>query len=148
MTTVKYVPQVYMNWRDKSTTGWSIGNVLLDFTGGSLSLLQQVLSAVNTNDWTFVTGNVPKFILGFESMVFDIVFMFQHYVCYGDNESPLRQSKAKLLEQENSDIDRGHINYSDFQNTKTNNDTVTDNDNNNNDENDNVNKSNIVINDD
>ncbi|ETO17045.1 hypothetical protein RFI_20288 [Reticulomyxa filosa] len=30
---IKYVPQAYMNWRDKSTTGWSIGNVVLDFTG-------------------------------------------------------------------------------------------------------------------
>eukprot|EP00486_Rosalina_sp_Unknown_P003533 CAMPEP_0201574000 /NCGR_PEP_ID=MMETSP0190_2-20130828/18170_1 /ASSEMBLY_ACC=CAM_ASM_000263 /TAXON_ID=37353 /ORGANISM="Rosalina sp." /LENGTH=140 /DNA_ID=CAMNT_0048001623 /DNA_START=560 /DNA_END=982 /DNA_ORIENTATION=+ len=140
-----------MNWRDKSTTGWSIHNVLLDFTGGSLSLLQQVLSAVNTGDWTFVTGNIPKFILGFESMVFDIVFMFQHYVCYGDNDSPLRQSKAKLLEQESSDIDRGHINYSDFQNDKTNNNNTSyaslkpgvDNDNNND-----QNESNIIIDDD
>ena len=31
--------QVYLNFRRKSTVGWSIGNVLLDFTGGSLSIL-------------------------------------------------------------------------------------------------------------
>ena len=29
-----------MNYRRKSTVGWSIGNILLDFTGGSLSILQ------------------------------------------------------------------------------------------------------------
>eukprot|EP00483_Globobulimina_turgida_P012882 UN12906 len=48
VTVVKYIPQVYMNWRDKSTTGWSIHNVLLDFTGGTLSSLQQILTAYNT----------------------------------------------------------------------------------------------------
>lgn len=38
---IKYTPQAYMNWKRQSTIGWSIGNVLLDFTGGSLSLAQQ-----------------------------------------------------------------------------------------------------------
>ena len=37
-----------MNFQRKSTLGWSIGNVLLDFTGGSLSLLQMFLLAYNS----------------------------------------------------------------------------------------------------
>ena len=59
---VKYLPQVYLNFRRKSTVralffcffcreavlirthtvqeGWNIWNVLLDFTGGVLSLMQ------------------------------------------------------------------------------------------------------------
>ena len=36
-----------MNFRRKSTEGWSIGNVLLDFTGGSLSMVQLFLLAYN-----------------------------------------------------------------------------------------------------
>ena len=36
-----------MNYRRKSTVGWSIGNILLDFTGGSLSILQMFLLAYN-----------------------------------------------------------------------------------------------------
>jgi hypothetical protein len=36
----KYVPQVYMNYRRRSTLGWSIESVLLDFTGGLFSLFQ------------------------------------------------------------------------------------------------------------
>ena len=40
VTAIKYVPQAYMNFLRKSTEGWSIGNVLLDFTGGSFSILQ------------------------------------------------------------------------------------------------------------
>lgn len=39
-----------MNYRRKSTEGWSIGNVLLDFTGGSLSMLQMFLLAYNNGD--------------------------------------------------------------------------------------------------
>jgi cystinosin len=37
-----------MNFRRKSTEGWSIGNVLLDCTGGSFSLLQMFLLAYNS----------------------------------------------------------------------------------------------------
>lgn len=36
-----------MNYERKSTIGWSIGNVLLDFTGGWLSMLQMLLNAYN-----------------------------------------------------------------------------------------------------
>ena len=32
-----------MNFRRKSTVGWSIGNILLDFTGGSLSIIQVII---------------------------------------------------------------------------------------------------------
>ena len=36
-----------MNYQRKSTQGWSIGNVLLDFTGGAFSLLQMFLLSYN-----------------------------------------------------------------------------------------------------
>ena len=36
-----------MNCRRHSTIGWSIGNVLLDFTGGTLSILQMFLISYN-----------------------------------------------------------------------------------------------------
>ena len=42
--------QAVMNFRRKSTVGWSIGNVLLDFTGGILSMLQMFLLAYNTGN--------------------------------------------------------------------------------------------------
>ena len=37
-----------MNFRRKSTVGWSIGNILLDFTGGILSMMQMFLISYNT----------------------------------------------------------------------------------------------------
>lgn len=82
VTLIKYVPQAYMNFKRKSTEGWSIGNVLLDFTGGSFSLLQMFLLAYNSDDWSSIFGDPTKFGLGFFSILFDILFIIQHYVLY------------------------------------------------------------------
>ncbi|EDO46894.1 predicted protein, partial [Nematostella vectensis] len=82
VTLIKYIPQAYMNYRRKSTVGWSIGNVLLDFTGGSFSLLQMFLLAYNNDDWRSIFGDFTKFGLGFISIVFDILFIVQHYALY------------------------------------------------------------------
>lgn len=82
ITLIKYVPQAYMNYRRKSTEGWSIGNIFLDFTGGILSMLQMILNAYNYNDWESIFGDPTKFGLGLFSVVFDIFFIVQHYCLY------------------------------------------------------------------
>ncbi|KAI6184376.1 Cystinosin [Aphelenchoides bicaudatus] len=82
VTLSKYTPQVLLNYRRKSTVGWSIGNILLDFTGGSMEIVQMVLQGANTNDWSGFAGNPVKFGLGLTSMVFDVIFMIQHYCLY------------------------------------------------------------------
>lgn len=85
ITLIKYIPQAYMNFRRKSTVGWSIGNVLLDFTGGSFSIIQMILISYNNDDWTGIFGDPTKFGLGLFSVIFDIFFMLQHYVFYRGN---------------------------------------------------------------
>jgi len=85
ITLIKYIPQAFMNFRRKSTVGWSIGNILLDFTGGTLSMLQMFLIAYNNDDWSSLFGDPTKFGLGFFSVAFDIFFMLQHYVFYRGN---------------------------------------------------------------
>lgn len=87
ITIMKYCPQAYLNFKRKSTVGWSIGNVLLDFTGGSFSLLQMFLLAYNYNDWTSIFGSPTKLGLGLLSIFFDLIFMFQHYILYRSNIS-------------------------------------------------------------
>ncbi|KAM9526184.1 cystinosin isoform 2-T4 [Guaruba guarouba] len=82
VTLIKYFPQAYMNYRRQSTEGWSIGNVLLDFTGGSFSLLQMFLQSYNNDQWKLIFGDPTKFGLGVFSIIFDIVFMAQHYCLY------------------------------------------------------------------
>ncbi|POR35035.1 Cystinosin [Tolypocladium paradoxum] len=103
VTLVKYTPQIVANWRNKSTHGWSIWQVLLDLAGGLLSVAQQAIDSWLQRDWSGVTGNPVKFALGNASMVYDSVFMWQHYVLYraagrvkgrGGEEDPLLGDEA------------------------------------------------------
>ncbi|KAJ9460710.1 Cystinosin-like protein [Diplonema papillatum] len=87
ISVVKYTPQVYLNYRRKRTTGWNIWNVLLDFTGGSLSVAQLFMDCISQNDWSGVSGDPVKFGLGLCSMVFDTIFMYQHYFLYPANNA-------------------------------------------------------------
>ncbi|KAL1506117.1 hypothetical protein ABEB36_005541 [Hypothenemus hampei] len=82
ITLIKYIPQAYMNYKRKSTVGWSIENILLDFTGGTLSMLQMILNAYNYDDWVSIFGDPTKFGLGLFSVLFDVFFILQHYVFY------------------------------------------------------------------
>jgi cystinosin len=84
LTTVflKYIPQAWYNYKRKSTVGWSIYPILLDFSGGWLSLAQLIIDSALQNDWTGITGNPVKFGLGNITIVFDILFFLQHYVLY------------------------------------------------------------------
>jgi cystinosin len=101
ITLIKYIPQAVLNYRRKSTVGWSIGNILLDFTGGMLSMLQMMLNSYNysnmrkifsfvvnfinfyfSDDWQSIFGDPTKFGLGLFSVLFDILFIIQHYVLY------------------------------------------------------------------
>ncbi|KAG8718127.1 hypothetical protein FRC08_005900 [Ceratobasidium sp. 394] len=81
----KYIPQARSNFKRRSTDGWSIGNVLLDFTGGLLSLLQLLIDSFALNDWSAITGNPVKFGLSMFSLGFGMLFILQHYVWYAKN---------------------------------------------------------------
>mmetsp|Transcript_20473 Transcript_20473/g.26536 ORF Transcript_20473/g.26536 Transcript_20473/m.26536 type:complete len:351 (+) Transcript_20473:1479-2531(+) len=81
VTLSKYLPQALLNYKRKSTVGWSISNVLLDFSGGLLSVLQLLVDGYSRG-WSGLIGDPIKFGLGFISMIFDIIFMLQHYVFY------------------------------------------------------------------
>jgi len=85
ITITKYMPQAWMNFRRQSTEGWSIGNVLLDLTGGSFSMLQMLLEGLNNNQFSIIFGDPTKFGLGLFSILFDCLFIVQHYCLYREN---------------------------------------------------------------
>jgi len=95
VTLVKYTPQVLTNRRNRSTRGWSIGQILLDLIGGVLSVLQQGLDSLLLGDWSGITGNPVKFALGNASMVYDFVFMAQHYVLYPERGGAMWKSDSE-----------------------------------------------------
>ncbi|CAK7206950.1 hypothetical protein SEUCBS139899_009757 [Sporothrix eucalyptigena] len=82
VTLVKYSPQVLANWRNRSTSGWSIMQIMMDFVGGVLSIAQLLLDSYRQQDWSGLTGNPVKLALGNVSMAYDLIFFTQHYVLY------------------------------------------------------------------
>lgn len=85
ITCVKYIPQVYTNWRCGSTVGWSVGQNVLDLMGAVLSVAQLVIDSFveeGGGGWSGVLGNPVKFALGNVTVVFDLIFVLQHYVWF------------------------------------------------------------------
>mmetsp|Transcript_2015 Transcript_2015/g.1813 ORF Transcript_2015/g.1813 Transcript_2015/m.1813 type:complete len:269 (+) Transcript_2015:17-823(+) len=95
ITFSKYCPQVYLNWKRKSTVGWSMFNVMCDLTGGTFSIIQQIIDMIyhgkTKGDWSFFgsntgTFNIVKFFLGVITIGFDLTFIVQHYILYPHKE--------------------------------------------------------------
>ncbi|KAJ5893286.1 hypothetical protein N7495_004977 [Penicillium taxi] len=82
ITVVKYIPQAWLNYQRKSTVGWSIAQILMDLVGGVLSLLQLILDSSLQNDWSGITGNPVKLLLGNITIFSDLIFVVQHYILY------------------------------------------------------------------
>ncbi|VZH88062.1 unnamed protein product [Fusarium fujikuroi] len=97
-----YTPQIVTNYNNQSTDGWSISQILLDLTGGVLSVSQQAIDSYQQRDWSGITGNPVKFALGNISMVYDTIFIIQHYVLYHDSEKPQSSGREnqRLLDEE------------------------------------------------
>jgi cystinosin len=102
ITVVKYCPQVWANYQRKSTVGWSINQVLLDLIGGVLSIAQLLIDSSLQGDWSGVTGNPVKFGLGNVSIVFDLIFITQHYVLYAHARAEGAEGRG-LLAPDNRD---------------------------------------------
>lgn len=122
VTLIKYTPQVVVNYKNKSvlqvprepspetdmtrsTVGWSISQILLDFAGGVLSITQQGIDSYLQGDWSGITGNPVKFALGNVSMMYDVVFVTQHYVLYPGGKEKDAETDS-LLGREPEDEER------------------------------------------
>ncbi|KAJ9161196.1 Lysosomal cystine transporter [Coniochaeta hoffmannii] len=99
VTVVKYTPQMVWNYRNKSTRGWSIEGMMLDFTGGVLSLVQLAIDSYLQGDWSGITGNPVKFGLGNVSMIYDLIFFTQHWVLYRGAEGKEAETDSLLAEE-------------------------------------------------
>lgn len=71
--------QAVLNYQRKSTSGWQIWNILLDFTGGSLSVVQLIGDSIAEaraqglqSGWRGIVGNPAKLVLGLVSIFFDV----------------------------------------------------------------------------
>lgn len=108
---IKYIPQCVSNFKRKSTIGWNIHNILLDFTGGAFSFGQNIIDSCRdafsvTSEGQSKPLNIAKYALSFISIFFDIIFMVQHYILFRDSNSDLGEKKLdeetidKLIQSE------------------------------------------------
>ena len=79
ITTVKYTYQVLLNYDRKSTYGFAIGNIYLDFFGSLASVIQLSIEFYLIENYVI---NIAKVLLTSVSIVMDIVLFFQHYILY------------------------------------------------------------------
>lgn len=92
-----------MNYRRKSTEGWSIGYVIFDSIGNIFSLIQMFLLAINYNDWVPIFGSVTKFGLIILSIIFDLIFIIQHYVLYKNSQQQQQQTNGYQILDNNEE---------------------------------------------
>ena len=88
---------MWLNFKRKSTTGFHIGGVLLDFGGGVLSLLQMDIYCFIEHSVNQLTGNIPKMALAVVTLLFNIFLVWQHYVFYLGNEHVAADEQEPLL---------------------------------------------------
>ncbi|CAL5185710.1 unnamed protein product [Lathyrus oleraceus] len=89
LASIKYIPQAVMNFMLKSTDGFCIGNVFLDFIGGISNVAQMVTQSIDQNSLVNFYGNLGKVLLSLVTLFFDILFMFQRFVLYPSNKTSL-----------------------------------------------------------
>lgn len=96
ITFLKYYPQALKNYRRKSTVGWNIYTTLFDIGGGTLSMTQIFIDLYRPeSDGTI---NISKLLLGLLSVLFDLIFVIQHYILYRhapEIKDPLLSSHKK-----------------------------------------------------
>nr|XP_007151574.1 hypothetical protein PHAVU_004G058300g [Phaseolus vulgaris]XP_007151575.1 hypothetical protein PHAVU_004G058300g [Phaseolus vulgaris]ESW23568.1 hypothetical protein PHAVU_004G058300g [Phaseolus vulgaris]ESW23569.1 hypothetical protein PHAVU_004G058300g [Phaseolus vulgaris] len=115
LTVIKYFPQTFLNFSRKSTNGFSIGNVLLDFSGGVFNYSQMVLQSIDQDSWVNFYGNIGKVLISLETIFYDSILICQHYVLYPDNKKGLPSKSSEEIRQPlicASPIDQEQINGS------------------------------------
>lgn len=109
LTIVKYIPQAWMNWVRRSTSGWSIVNVLLDFSGGIFSMAQLFLDAMLTGHLDGIMGFMTKWCLAIISILFDTIFILQHYLWFKEGNKGSRtiiSPRLKIKQDQDSPVSK------------------------------------------
>ncbi|EXC31397.1 hypothetical protein L484_017679 [Morus notabilis] len=88
----------FMNFRRKSTDGFSIGNILLDFSGGVANYAQMTVQSIDQNSWVNFYGNIGKTLLSLISIFFDLLFMCQHFLLYPGRRELIPPKTVKAIE--------------------------------------------------
>ncbi|XP_024031347.1 cystinosin homolog [Morus notabilis] len=82
MAAIKYTPQAFMNFKRKSTDGFSIYIICFNFTGSVANFMQMAVQSIDQNSWVNFYGNIGKILLSLVSTFYDLIFLCQHFLLY------------------------------------------------------------------
>ncbi|KAI4366904.1 hypothetical protein MLD38_022706 [Melastoma candidum] len=100
ITTIKYIPQAVMNFARKSTDGFSIVYILLDFLGGMANFSQMAMQSLDQGSFVNFYGNMGKTSISLICMFFDLLFMCQHFILYPSKRVAITANANKGLQEQ------------------------------------------------
>ncbi|KAI5068265.1 hypothetical protein GOP47_0016610 [Adiantum capillus-veneris] len=109
ITFIKYIPQAWMNHKRKSTDGYSIENIILDLFGSSTNLVQMGVQSFDQGSYVNFIGNMGKLLFCAVVLVYDGIFVVQHFCLYNLPEQPnyvitlLNEKQSKVATTDESD---------------------------------------------
>ncbi|KAF3444517.1 hypothetical protein FNV43_RR14209 [Rhamnella rubrinervis] len=77
----------FMNFKRKSTEGFSMGYVLLDFSASVSNFAQLSVQSIDQGSWVNLYGDIGKTMISVISLFFDIVFICQRFLLYPANSN-------------------------------------------------------------
>ena len=90
-TLSKYLPQIYFNFRRKTTKGFSMDAMVLDFFGGLFLTAQQIVDCMDEGNMSPITGNLVKVLLGVFSMINNLILILQKLI-YGRRQNNIQNN--------------------------------------------------------
>ena len=81
-TLTKYVPQILLNRKRRSTSGFNIWTVVFDCLGGVFSFLQVTVDSISLRSFEPIRIHNVKLLVGMATVIKNIILMMQHYIWY------------------------------------------------------------------
>ena len=84
-TLIKYLPQILLNRKRQSTSGFNVWTAVFDFIGGLFSFLQVLSQSIYEGSADHLKVHIVKTLVGLMTVIKNYILMMQHYVWYAPN---------------------------------------------------------------
>lgn len=81
-TLTKYIPQILLNRKRRSTSGFNIWTAVFDCLGGIFSFLQVAVDSIGLRSFGPMKIHHVKLLVGVATIIKNIILMMQHYIWY------------------------------------------------------------------
>lgn len=92
LSSIKYLPQAYHNFRRKSVKGFAVKGYVLEVLGGIFCISQFFIDAYLQDDLVGALKHPVKLLLALVSILFAAIFIIQHFL-YAEEEPTIYNAK-------------------------------------------------------